>query len=229
MIKLVAFDWNGTILSDTNAVVKSESAVLVKYGLKPTDLKEFQNTYTTPFRNYWINMGIESKIFDQDALKIRKIFFKSYEPLEKFCRTRSGAREILKILKFKTIKSVIISNHPIGHIQAQLKRLKIQDLFKDVLGYTKVTDISIMHKREKDEQLADYVRQNKYKPKEIIIVGDCDEEIEIGKEFGFFTVALTGGYQSTKRLKAAKPDYLIHNLIDLKKIIQKINKNNLSS
>lgn len=224
MIKLVAFDWNGTILSDTNAVVKSESVVLIKYGLKPTDLKEFQNTYTIPFRNYWINMGIESKIFDEDALKIRKIFFKSYEPLEKFRRTRSGAREILKLLKLKKIKSVIISNHPIGHIQAQLKRLKIQDLFKDILGYTQVTDISIMHKRGKGKQLKDYVQKHKYNANAVIVVGDTDEEIEIGKKFGYITIALTGGYQSTKRLKASKPDYLIHNLKDLKKIIQKINK-----
>lgn len=80
-----------------------------------------------------------------------------------------------------------------------------------------------MHIKQKDQMLALSVDRRGLNSKEVLVIGDTIEEVEIGKKFGYSTVALTGGYQSTARLKAAKPDYLIHNLRDLKKIIQKIN------
>ena len=220
MIKLVAFDWNGTILSDTSAVIKSESAVLVKYGLNPTYLKEFQRNYTVPLRTYWTNMGINPKIFDRDSRKIRKIFFDAYESLENKCRTRSNSRTILDWLKKNKILSVIFSNHPATHIAIQVKRLKIDKQFANILGYATYKDHSMMYKRGKEEELRRFIQKLKFKPKEVVLVGDTEEEIEIGQRRGYFTVALTGGYQNVRRLKAAKPDFLINNLLELKKIIQ---------
>lgn len=51
-------------------------------------------------------------------------------------------------------------------------------------------------------------------------IGDTREEVEIGKELGFKTVALTGGNNSTKILRSAKPDFLIHSLVELKEILK---------
>jgi phosphoglycolate phosphatase len=221
MIKLVAFDWNGTILSDTNAVVRAESAVRMHFGLPPTDLKEFQNQYTIPIRNYWISAGFPPNLFDEKAAEIQEVFLHHYEPEEKLCRTRSGAKELLKWLKENNIDSVIFSNHPEAHIRVQLKRLKISEYFSEVLG--RESQNSHMHKRSKAGKLKTYVTSHKFEPTEVITVGDTDEEIEIAHEQGFTSIALTAGYQSTLRLKSAKPHYLINNLKGLAIIIQNIN------
>jgi len=42
MIKLVSFDWNGTILADTYAVLESDNEVLKALGKKPITLKKLQ-------------------------------------------------------------------------------------------------------------------------------------------------------------------------------------------
>lgn len=76
----------------------------------------------------------------------------------------------------------------------------------------------------KQQKLEDYVKKHKFKPQEIISVGDTEEEIEIGKALGYHTVAITGGFNSTKRLKKQRPDFLIHNMKDLAGIIKKLNK-----
>lgn len=220
MIKLVAFDWNGTILSDTNAVIRAESATRLRFGLKRTNLKEFQDQYDIPIKTYWVNAGFAPKVFEKKSHEIHLVFLKHYEPLETFCRTRSGSREILRWLRDKNIKSVIFSNHIVPHIQKQTRRLKIFEYFDRILARRSVDDSSHMTAQGKSEKLHLYVRGLGLKPGEILTVGDTVEEIEIGQRFGYTTVALSGGYQSTKRLKAAKPDFLIHNLVDLKKIIQ---------
>ncbi len=67
------------------------------------------------------------------------------------------------------------------------------------------------------------IKTKKLTTKEVVIVGDTLEEIEIAKNFGCYAVAITGGHNSTSRLKAMKPDFLLHNLSELKKIIVKLN------
>ncbi|MCX6796868.1 MAG: HAD family hydrolase [Candidatus Doudnabacteria bacterium] len=221
MIKLVAFDWNGTLLADTNASVKAESKVLEHFGFKPTTVKEFQKTYDIPIKKYWIGMKMNEKLFERKADEIHGIFNKHYEPLENSCRSRAGTRVLLKWLKNKNILSIIYSNHPKEHIRKQLHRLGLSYLINEILGRSQ-NDNSHLHARSKEDKLKKFAAQNKIKPSEIISVGDTIEEIEIGTKLGLRTIALTGGYNSIKRLKAAKPDFLIHNLNEIPKIIQKL-------
>jgi phosphoglycolate phosphatase-like HAD superfamily hydrolase len=220
MIKLIAFDWNGTILADTNAVVSAESATRLHFGLPGTNLKEFREQYDIPIKTYWINAGFDPKVFEEKSHEIHLVFLKHYEPQEALCRTRSGVRNILAWLREQKIKNVIFSNHIVLHIQKQSKRLKIAEYFDGILARNTIDDSSHMTAHGKAEKLYHYVQNLRLKPKEVLTVGDTVEEVEIGQKFGYTTVALTDGYQSTKRLKAAKPDFLIRNLIDLKKIIQ---------
>lgn len=221
-IKLVAFDWNGTILSDTNAVVRTETHVLKQYGLPPTNLKQFQEVYDIPIGLYWTKMGIDEELFKKDADKIYKLFIDFYEPQEKVCRTRSGAKEIFQYLKQEGIGIVIFSNHPQGHIVRQLERLKLNTYVAQVFGRGQ-SDNSHMHERSKGAKLNAYVMSEQINPDSVITVGDTIEEIDVAREYGFKSVSLTGGYQSERRLRNANPDYLIHNLVQLKDIISQIN------
>jgi len=79
-------------------------------------------------------------------------------------------------------------------------------------------------KRSKGDKLKDYLKTNNVKPSEILVVGDTVEEIEIARELGAISVAITNGYNSTKRLKSKKPDYLLNDLRKIEGIITNINK-----
>ena len=72
MIKLVAFDWNGTILDETVAAVKAECKVLRHYGHKDTNLREFRDTFTIPIKNYWMAMGLDPNFFRENHKEIQK-------------------------------------------------------------------------------------------------------------------------------------------------------------
>ncbi|MBX4191563.1 MAG: HAD family hydrolase [Candidatus Doudnabacteria bacterium] len=218
MIKLVAFDWNGTILSDTNPVLRAENAVRDEFGLKDTNLKEFQDQYDIPIKKYWLAAGFDEAQFDRESDRIQKIFLDHYEPLEKICRTRSGVREIFEWLRSNAITICIFSNHPEGHIVKQSERLNLRDYLHTILG--RDTSNSHMHKRSKGDKLHKFVTEQKLQPQEVLTVGDTTEEIDIAKTYGYTSVAITAGYQSVKRLKSAKPDFIINNLINLKEIIQ---------
>ncbi len=221
MIKLVAFDWNGTLLSDTALAWQAGNRTFKIYGIKPISLTGFKRTFTIPIKDYWKANGLKKKI---DFLKQSRIYHGFYEKMAEKARTRTGSREVLEWLKTQKTKKVIYSNHLISEITKHLVRLNVSDFFDEILARPD-GDHSQLHFRSKDQKLFQYIHQHKIKPQEVITIGDTEEEIEIGKKFGFYTVALTGGWNGTQRLKKHKPDFLIHNMQGLIKIIKSINAN----
>lgn len=66
--KLVAFDWNGTLLSDTKTIVSADNRILNTFGIKPISVRTFQEHFDVPIMKYWKDIGLS------DA------FLKKYKP-----------------------------------------------------------------------------------------------------------------------------------------------------
>lgn len=222
MIKLVAFDWNGTIFADTHAIFESDNQIFKLLNLKPVSFQIFQKYFDVPVKNFYMALGISEKTLDEKLSQIANIFHENYEKRATKLRSRKGAKEVLEWLLKNNIDSIIFSNHIIEPIRKQLKRLKLEKYFTEVIANSHLE--SALKSRGKGERLRDYIKLKSILPKEIVIIGDNLEEIEIGKEFGITTVAITEGNCSTARLRNAKPDHLINSLTRIIKIISKINQ-----
>ncbi len=223
MIKLIAFDWNGTLLSDTQMTLKAENKAILAVKGKPISLNKFRQTFDIPIIKYWKTLGYSDIFLKKHLNTIEEVFHLNYEIFANQARTRAGSKEVLDWLEKQKIQRVIYSNHNIPNIERRLKRLKIKPLINTVLA-RHLGDHSQLHERSKDKKLFDYIKQQKFKPHEVISVGDTEEEIEIGKKYGYYTVAITGGYNTTPRLKKHHPDFLIHNMLELKGIVKKLNR-----
>ncbi|MBU1130910.1 HAD hydrolase-like protein [Patescibacteria group bacterium] len=220
MIKLIIFDWNGTLFADTIAVMESNNQVLKALGCQPVNLRQYRATMKIPAIDFYGRWGADKQELLKNSKKYSKIFHHYYEPRAKKCRTRAGARELLIWFKKHSVESVILSNHTIPGINYQLKRLKIIHDISHVLANTVISNT--ISKRNKLERARVYLKKKKYKPSEILIIGDSAEEVEIGRKLGIITVAITHGWYSITRLKASQPDYLIANLKELIKIVKAV-------
>jgi len=220
MIKLVAFDWNGTLLADTNAVLKAANMVFESMDGKTISLKVLRETAMVPVSESYVKLGYDIKIVLEKAEIHANIFHPNYEKLASKVRTRIGARKLLHYLKRKKIGSIIISNHTKKGVEAQLKRLKIEQYFDRFLANEDLS--ASIKERMKEKKLLLYMEENKIKNSECLIIGDSLEEIEVGKSLGIKSVAIKDGNYSTKRLKQAGPDFLIGNLKELIPIIESL-------
>ncbi len=219
MIKLVVFDWNGVLIADAAATVAVDKELFETFGHKPLSLKEYREIFTMPVKDFFIAAGFTEEEMSQNAVKIQEMFHALYEPRIAKIRTRTGARELLEYIEDRNIEAIILSNHTIEGIQSQLERLGIKKYFSRVIA----NDIhATMERKNKAEKLVELVKNSPYKKDELIIIGDSPEEAEAGKRAGIATVAITGGYYSTRRLRDAKPDYLINKLTDMIDIIKKV-------
>lgn len=220
MIRLVAFDWNGTIFADTFAIYQSNKEVLRSFGLTPVSFKTYQKYYEVPIKGFYLALGFSEKQFRENARLINNTFHAEYEKRISKTRTRAGAKEVLKVLLKNNIAAVIFSNHFDESIKKQLKRLKLEKYFLDIVANSHIE--SALWQRSKKDRLKEYMKTKKISPDEALIVGDTTEEIEIGKELGVKTAALTHGTCSIVRLKAARPNYLIYSLKEVMKIIDNL-------
>ncbi len=222
MIKLVAFDWNGTIFADTDACLEAVNEVCKSLGLKPISLTTFRQHFDVPIRKGYLGMGIPASVLDKKIKEISSGFHTNYEPRAIKVRSRAFAKQLLQRLSKNHIQAIIFSNHIDEPIKTQLKRLSLDKYFSEVLANSHLE--TAFKGRAKQEKLKNYIEGQNLLAKEILVVGDTIEEVEIGKKLGSFTVAITYGFCSTSRLKAANPDFLISNLREVMGIIRKINK-----
>lgn len=224
MIKLVAFDWNGTLFADTISCLEGDNAVLATLGIKPLTIKQFRDKFDVPIVNFYKNAGVEPKKALANYMQNEALFHSVYEKRAEKSRSRAHTGELLTWLKEHKIDSIIISNHTVQGIGKHLKRLRIEAYFRDVLANDSIG--LIFKNRSKKEKLQAYLAQNGIKPKDILIVGDATEEIEIARAIGTKVIAITNGFYSTPRLRKAKPDYLIHDLKEVIGIIENLNSPN---
>jgi len=222
MIKLVAFDWNGTLLSDTAPTLRAENEALRAVGLKPITILKFRQTFDIPIMTYWKALGLSELVLKRHMQTIEDVFHLNYEKFANQARTRAGAKELLVYLGGHKIQSVIYSNHNIPNIHRQLVRLDIGKFICKILANDIGENKQVME-RHKEKRLLEFIRERGFSPRQVISIGDTEEEIQVGKQYGYHTVAITGGYNTTSRLKKQHPDFLIHNLAEVKGIIKKLN------
>ncbi|MDO8657370.1 MAG: HAD family hydrolase [Candidatus Levybacteria bacterium] len=221
MIKLVVFDWNGTLIADTLTCMAAYNHVLDIFGGKEVNLKAFRSTMVFPVIDFYIKHGCKRKELLQSSKKLGEIFHTYYESSVLKLRTRKNTKKLLEWLYQHNIELIILSNHTEEGIKSQLQRLRIKKYFSIVLANIALD--SFMKLRNKKEKLEHYLEQHKLKTSEVIIIGDSKEELEMGKHIGVKTVAITNGFSTVSQLKRANPDYLIDNLKQLITFVEKTN------
>lgn len=220
MIKLVVFDWNGTLFDDTKAVLEAANASEIPLlGLAPITLERMREVYEVPIIKAYENMGVDPAFFKAKSDEISPVFHKVYEPLVAKSKTRIGAHKLLKNLHNRDMHCIILSNHTMEGIYFQLTRLKLGTYFNDVLAND---TFGAAHHTGKQHRIEAYLQANHYQPDEVVIVGDTPEEVRIGKALDLHTVAITGGMCSRARLVSAKPEYLVSSLNQLTGVVEQL-------
>jgi phosphoglycolate phosphatase-like HAD superfamily hydrolase len=218
-IKSVIFDWNGTLLADTATIHLAASRSIETAGGKAPSFRRFRETTTIPVKDFYMANGANEQALISDAKLIADVFNEHYDTHSGACRTRRGTRQVLSDLAERAIGRVIASNHILVSVEAHLSRLGLRDRFHAVLA--RGDDGSgIINAAGKDERIAVYLEQQKILPNEAIIVGDAPDDIQVGRQLGMKSVAISGGMYATHRLKKENPDFLIHALPELIGIIK---------
>ncbi|WP_247513623.1 HAD hydrolase-like protein [Bradyrhizobium sp. 157] len=215
----LVFDWNGTLLDDADALLKTINAILGRFGRPDIDMPTFREQCELPLSVLYRSVGMsegEAAIVDNDG---SAIFHDTYEPLASKADLRKGARCILEAARQQAVSTIILSSYIVDPLRSQIRRLRIDDCVSEVLAFeSRATQFKSMCK---GERLRLYMLANNLKPESTFIIGDMPVETDIARDLGLISVSITGGFVSESRLQAAQPDYIIHDHHELLPILQR--------
>jgi len=195
----------GVIKDAINAHVWGVSRMMEALGGKEITLEELQRNWEQPYMNFWkkyypnLTLQEEQKLYYSTIL--RKDCPKSVD--------YPGIADLIKELKIKGISMVVLSSDAPETLLPEMKEYDLENIFREVI--TKVHD--------KADSIEGLISQNNFKKEETVFIGDSNHEVEVGKRAGIKTIAVTWGFCTEEKLKSTHPDYLVHNIKELKDIL----------
>lgn len=204
MIKLIIFDFDGTVANTWKVVEDALKEGLGKYGYNLT--KKLLNV----LGNFPIEETLEIIIKNNKRIKEISLDFvaKKEKNFKKVKRVKN-----LEALKRIKVKKIILSNNVTLFIRKVLDNLKI-DFFDEVYGADKFDN--------KLNKFREIIKKRKLKPREIMYVGDKPIDVKLARKIGCVSVAVSQkeSWSSREELLNSEPDFIISDLKELKNIVE---------
>jgi len=205
----VLFDWDGTLINsyhaDTSAYLAMFKEMNIAWGPEELEKNYSPNWYEVyraarlP-RNCW-----------NDADRLWRAAYAKHRP-----KLIPSARRVLAKLG---------SAHPLGLVTSgdrdrvthQLREFRLTTVFGAC-----VCSGDTLHKKPHPEPLRLALRQLELAPSACVYVGDAPQDVDMARRVGVRAIGVLGPFPTEKRLRAARPDFLIGSLEELPGVLKKL-------
>lgn len=212
-VKVIIFDFDGTIADTLDAVVEITNRLAEEYGYEQTDPEQLAQIRNMSSRDIIIKSGIS--LFKIPFL-LRRVKLDLRNDIQQI-KPIKGIKEALTKLQSQGNKLGILTSNSEENVRVFLKKHNMQDLFSFI--YSEPTLFS------KHKILKKFIKKNNFIPEEVIYVGDETRDIESSKKIPIKVIAVSWGFNSEAALAKHNPDFLIYQpseLIDVMGSLQQI-------
>jgi phosphoglycolate phosphatase-like HAD superfamily hydrolase len=206
-VKVIIFDFDGTIADTLDAVVSITNRLAKEYGYKQTDPEQLAQIRNMSSREIVRKSGIS--LFKIPFL-LRRIKLDLRNDIQQI-KPILGIKVALTKLINQGNKLGILTSNSEENVTAFLKKHEMQDLFSFI--YAEPTLFS------KHKILKQFIKKNNLIPEEVIYVGDETRDIEAAKKIPIKVIAVSWGFNSEAALAKHHPDFLIHQPSELIEIM----------
>ena len=206
MIKLILWDWNGTLLNDMPAWYAAIRETFSAFGAQPPTLDEYFGELEG--HDYWglySTRGITASLEE-----LNRVYGKTYNRAINRIALAAAARQVLKELRRRGIMCGIISAQIPELFDPLFMRLKLAPYFT-------YCHYPVFAKAEKIKEL---VASEGIALNHCLYIGDTPSDIRSAHKAGATAVAYLNGYVPKFLVDAAKPDYTIRDLKELLTIVE---------
>ena len=202
--KLLIFDFDGTI-ADTKTIC---------YKAIYDELKVFGYPYKKVDKAIDVGMSLKTTL-KKLGLSFIILWFVHKRIMKNIRKEANKVKKCEDIDHIKDIKEekIIISNSLKEFMLPIIRQFRLKRCFKEIYG---AEDFS-----EKPAFIKSYLKEKNIKKENCYYIGDRAADVKIAKEVGCKSVIIAGkcAWDSRKELLKEKPDFVILNIKDLKKIV----------
>lgn len=192
-MKWVIWDWNGTLLDDTQAAFNAFNVQLVKRGLPPITLDFYRANFAFPVRPFYALCGIDLAHEDWDELA--REYHRAYAAEPKALNGEAIA--VLGAVKARGARQCILSALRQDLLDAALEEYGIRHYFDYAYG---VDNLDGGSKLGRAKELMARIATT-----DATLIGDAIHDAEVAQALGIGCVLVATGGHSAERLRAVAP------------------------
>ncbi len=204
--KAFIWDWNGTILNDTEYCVNCMNLLLRKRNIPTISIDKYKEVFTFPVEKYYHNIGFDfnKEDFAVPAMEFINHYLENLEKTDIF----DNSINTLEFFKNKGVKQYVLSAMEHNSLIKTLTQRKLIKYFSAVAG------IDDHYARSKTESGIKLINSIGVQKSEILLIGDTIHDFEVANKLGIDSVLIANGHQSKSRLLKETPN-VINTIIDL--------------
>jgi pyrophosphatase PpaX len=208
-IEGVLFDWDGTLINSYHADTCAYLAMFKEMGIA-WGLEELEKHYSPNWYQVYRAAGLPRKRWEEADCAWRAHYAKNKPKLI------AGARRILSKVG-NTHHLGLVTSGDRDRVIRQLREFRLTTLFA-----ARVCSGDTRHKKPHPEPLRLALRQMQLDPSACVYVGDAPQDVEMAQRAGVRAIGVLGPFPTEKRLRAAKPEFLIDSLDELPDVLKRL-------
>lgn len=209
-IKVILFDFDGTIADTLDALVNITNRLAVEFGFKPLTPEEVPLVKTLTARQLIKKSGISIFKIPPLLQRVKLDLRQDIQMLSPII----GIKEAIEELKNDGNILGVLTTNSEENVRLFLSQHKMDYLFSYLYSETTIFG--------KNKVIQKFMSQYNLTAEQVIYVGDEARDIECSKKTHIKVIAVSWGFNSSEALAKHNPDFLIHHPHQLIEIIRHI-------
>ena len=186
------WDFNGTILDDVDASIRSANRLLTAYGLSPlSSTEEYRRNFGFPIIDYYRRLGFDFDKVPYDVLAPEWVgYYLEYVKAAPLCKQVTDA---FAYAAQKGLSQWVLSATETEMLTKQIRELGILDCFDGIYGMDNI------HAHGKEA--LGRVWREEHPDARALMLGDTDHDATVAHAMGADCILLTTGHQSREVLE----------------------------
>ena len=185
-VDAVCWDWNGTLLDDTDIAREAMNSVLREHDLPVLPTADaYRRAFHFPVQEFYVSLGIRRAEFRVAAGRYLELFADRV----RHARLQPAAVATLSAVGQLGVEQVLISATIADTLEIQLAPHAIGTHFAQILG---IADAFVASKAD---TVAQWLRSSGHDPRRVLMVGDTNHDEEIAAELSVRFVRFARGHQ----------------------------------
>jgi phosphoglycolate phosphatase len=191
----LVWDWNGTLLDDIDACVRTLNDLLAARRMPATTLEQYRDVFGFPVHDAYLALGFDLEHENWDD--ICREFHDAYDIHSRASRIRTGIPAVLAAGRERGLPMWVLSASETSLLTRMMTTHAVTGWFKGVFG------LSDWHARSKLDAGRELMKTLACEPADVLLIGDTLHDHEVATALGCRCLLMEGGHQSRRRIEAA--------------------------
>jgi len=205
----VLFDWDGTLIDSYAADSSAYLSMFREMGI-PWGLEELARHYSPNWYRVYRAAKLPRARW-HDADRVWRAQYAKHSP-----KLIAGARQVLGRL-CRMHRLGLVTSGDRDRVTQQLRQFRLTRVFG-----ARVCSGDTPEKKPHPAPLRLALRQLSLEPSACVYVGDSPEDLEMARRAGVRAIAVLGPFPTEKRLRAARPDFLLESIRELPEVLKSL-------